>query len=341
MCCVPSESLAGADRTPMLDARNPFWDHKSSGFSRSSVFTRWVRALVKEVGMVHTKAAGSFSVRRIATTALAVVVPWATLARAADPDKDVRFDVAGVRASVVLPTAPPSDEELAGDNLFQFVAHHATTGSSPAASAVGGGLLRWRGGRPETICPQTTGLDKGYNEFVSTRIRAVAEFVGAPVQPDLRCKPNLQVMFTADPHKPMEKVLKWAAGQLGVNFPHQMQQELTVSANHAIQGWYITAAGGGAILNRDADMLHARTLDLRALWPRVIPTSSHDIDSGRGILSVILVIDTTKVAGDTIGPIADYIAMVSLTLVQSPDHCDRLRSILDLMSSSCRSRLRV
>ena len=32
---------------------------------------------------------------------------------------------------------------------------------------------------------------------------------------------------------------------------------------------------------------------------------------------------------------ADYMAMLVLSVAQSPDHCDPLPSILDLMSSSC------
>jgi hypothetical protein len=60
--------------------------------------------------------------------------------------------------------------------------------------------------------------------------------------------------------------------------------------------------------------------------------------SGSGIGVVILVIDTAKVVGYTIGSIADYLAMLTLSVVQSPDHCDPLPSILDLMSASCGTR---
>lgn len=60
--------------------------------------------------------------------------------------------------------------------------------------------------------------------------------------------------------------------------------------------------------------------------------------AGGGIGVVILVVDTTKVVGYTIGTIADYLAMLTLTVVQSPEHCDPLPSILDLMSSSCGTR---
>jgi hypothetical protein len=55
-------------------------------------------------------------------------------------------------------------------------------------------------------------------------------------------------------------------------------------------------------------------------------------------LRAAVVVDTTQVAGYTIGSIADYVSMAVLSLVQSPDHCDALPSILDLMSSSCHAR---
>jgi hypothetical protein len=57
-----------------------------------------------------------------------------------------------------------------------------------------------------------------------------------------------------------------------------------------------------------------------------------------GIGVVILIIDTTKVVGYTIGTIADYLAMLTFSVVQLPDYCDPLPSILDLMSSSCGAR---
>src|SRR6202041_1165634 len=59
---------------------------------------------------------------------------------------------------------------------------------------------------------------------------------------------------------------------------------------------------------------------------------------GSGIGIVILVVDTTKVAGYTIEALSDSLAMLSLSVAQSPDPCDPLPSILDLMSSSCGAR---
>jgi hypothetical protein len=271
--------------------------------------------LLRNTGLSYTRVGGTVAIR----------------ATSAAPSTQTQLpDV------MAIAPRPPTSAELAGGSLFDFVVHHGTTNYPSAVGTVGGGLLRWRGGRSQSICPLTLGLDPGYNNFVTARIRAIGAYVGAPVEQDLHCKPNLEVLFTTDPEKSMAAVLTWANSSLGVKYPHQTEKLLEHSANHPIQGWYVTVGGGAAVLNADAGLL--RGLELRALWPLVIQTSMHGNDARRGILDVILVIDSNKVAGATAGSIADYAAMVGLSLIQSPDHCDSLPSALDLMSPTCQSR---
>jgi hypothetical protein len=236
----------------------------------------------------------------------------------------------------VMAPIPPTEQELAGNSLYQFIRHHATT-HYPASDAVRGSLARWRGGRAETICPATVGLDSGYNDFLTARLRALAAYVGAPLDADPNCKDNVRILFTTDPEKLMGEVTNWAAHTLGVRYPHQTEKTLAFSGTHAIQGWYVTAGGGQSVLNRDIALIGH--LDLEPVWPLVTNTGLNG-GGGRfgGIASVVIVVDTTKVAGYTIGTIADYISMLVLSVVQTPDHCDPLPSILDLMSSACGTR---
>jgi hypothetical protein len=237
---------------------------------------------------------------------------------------------------LIAPPAPTA-QELAPDGLFHFIVHHGSTHYSAAAGAVGGSLLRWRGGRSETICPGATGLDPGYNDFVAARVRAIAAFVGAPVRTDdPKCLPNVEIIFTQEPRGVMAAVQQWAARSLHVRFDHQMEKALDISDEHAIQGWYATAGGGASVLNRDPGLIGG--IALEALWPRVIPTSVHANGASRSILGVVLVIDSKKVAGITIGSIADYAALVGLTVIQNPDQCDPLPSILDIESPACAAR---
>jgi hypothetical protein len=182
----------------------------------------------------------------------------------------------------IIAPPPPTTQELAPDGLFQFIVHHGTTHYSQATGAVGGGLLRWRGGRAETVCPGTAGLDAGYNDFVSARVRAIAALVGAPVhEDDQKCTPNVQIIFTQEPRSVMAKVQQWGAQALRVRFDHQMTKALEISDEHAIQGWYVTAGGGSSVLNRDPGLIGG--VELQALWPRVITTSAHANGGNRGI----------------------------------------------------------
>jgi len=239
---------------------------------------------------------------------------------------------------------PPTDEELAGDSLYQFIVHHGTT--HYPTTPTDRNLARWRGGK-QSICPLTVGLEPGYNAFVTARLRALAAYVGAPLQSDPQCKSNVQIVFTTHPKDAMDDVLKWATATatFGIRYSGGMRDLLTYRSDHAIQGWYITTRGGARVLNTDAALVG---LDVLPVWPQIAQKylASNAIGtrlggssgSGIGIGTVLLIVDRTKVVGYTVGTIADYLAMLTLSVVQSPDHCDPLPSILDLMSSSCGTR---
>jgi hypothetical protein len=237
---------------------------------------------------------------------------------------------------------PPTDSELAGGSVANFVAHHATT--HYVNNNTTGNLAFWRGGR-QSICPLTVGLSPGYNAFVTARLRALAAYVGAPVQPDPQCKANVQIIFTNNPKEKMDDITKWATVYFRTRYSGGTKDLIKFRNDHAIQGWYMTTSSGAAVLNTDVALVG---LNLLPVWPEI---AQHYVASGTigtrlgggsgggsGIGIVILIVDTTKVIGDTIGTISDYLAMLTLSVAQSPDNCDPLPSILDLMSSTCGAR---
>jgi hypothetical protein len=264
--------------------------------------------------------------------------------KSAQPDPNASPSAAPEIPEVtVTAPRPPTDAELAGDSLYQFIVHHATdqyvdTGTSR-------NLARWRGGR-QSICPKTVGLDPEYNAFVTARLRALAAYVGAPVQSDPQCKDNVRIVFRAKPEEYMNNVVKWAKFYFrrGSEFA-QMRPLIAFTGDHAIQGWYMTTSGGPMALSFDVTNLR---LNLLPIWPRITPHYADQDPAGSragggggsGIGVVILLIDTTKVVGYTMGTIADYLAMLTLSVVQSPDYCEPLPSILDIFSSSCGARER-
>lgn len=258
-------------------------------------------------------------------------------AQPAPPDANAGVSPKIPDVTVTAPV-PPTEQELAGDSLTQFVAHHATVHYEDVTMR---NLARWRGGK-QSICAVTVGLDPGYNAFVTARLRALAEYVGAPVQSEPQCKPNVQIVFTNNPQKRMDDVVNWAEVYFRLRYSGGMKDLIAFKSGHAIQGWYMTTSEGARVLNTDLELLN---LNVLPIWPQItqnlvghgtVGTRLGGGESGIGI--VILVIDTTKVVGDTIGTISDYLAMLTLSVAQSPDHCDPLPSILDLMSSSCSTR---
>lgn len=244
-----------------------------------------------------------------------------------------------IPAAAVVTPASPTERQLAGDSLPQFIAHHATV--RYVSTGTTRNLARWRGGK-QSICPLTVGPHPGDNAFVTARVRALAAYVGAPVDSNPRCKGNVQIVFTSSPREKMDEVIKWATVAFGTRYSGGMRDLITYRSDHAIQGFYITTRGGAVVLNTDAALVG---LDVLPVWPQIeqkylgsdaLGTRlGGGSGSGIGIGVVILVVDTTKVAGYAIGTIADYLAMLTLTVAQSPDHCDALPGILDLMSASC------
>jgi Secretin and TonB N terminus short domain len=231
----------------------------------------------------------------------------------------------------VTAARPPTDQELAGNSLGQFVDHHATTHNF--TTPVDRNLGRWRGGM-QSICPATTGLSANYNAFVTSRLRAVAEYVGAPLQSDPNCLDNVTVVFTDNPEQAMKGIVSWAEKYFQRNNHFQSIKRLIAYTNdHAIQGWYFTTRAGARVSNTEIALL---PVNLLPIWPKIFPRNNGGDTNGIG--AAVLIVDVRKIEGTPIGAIADYLAVLSLSVIQLPDHCDPLPSILDLMSSSCGAR---
>ena len=70
-------------------------------------------------------------------------------------------------------------------------------------------------------------------------------------------------------------------------------------------------------------------------------TTGNHINNGlrTGLNHVIVVIDSTKLAGQQIIPLSDYISMLALTQLSSLDTCQELPSIVNLMAKDCDQRI--
>jgi hypothetical protein len=256
------------------------------------------------------------------------------------------IDVAGAAESsvpvpevTVMAPRPPDPEQLAGDSVPKFIAAHGR----PAK--VTGQLARWR----DAVCPSTSGLTPAFNSFVSARIAAVAAIVGAPHNYLDHCQANIRIVFTTEPQKLIDAVSKKNSVLLGYHYSRDAKKIATFS--HPIQGWYVTATQNddGHIGLDDAMPMQQQSADMTMMNAAKFALQSGTTPAGRLgarlatglrslIVHVLVVADTGKVTGYTIGSVSDYLAMLVLSQTQSSDTCGPLPSILDLMAANCEKR---
>jgi hypothetical protein len=224
----------------------------------------------------------------------------------------------------VIITEPRLRTERALDN---FIIDHA------AQTRLVGKIARWKTG----ICPVTIGLPDKFNLYVTQRIIKVAMAAGAPLDSREPCRPNVAVLATPEPQKLLDFVRAKRPALLGFHYRPQAEQIATVRL--PIQAWYSTATedfDGLIMADLPSGDLGYGMMSSMGQVPRLRVSGSR---TGNGLKSeftaAIIVVDTSKIAGQEIGPLADYIAMLALSQGQYYDTCQDVPTITNLMASGC------
>lgn len=237
----------------------------------------------------------------------------------------------GMPASAGAPA--PSDTEsvtVTGTKLREVF--HKFLKDFVAPTPVTGSVARWR----RRICPLVLGQDSHFNTFIAQRIEYVALAAGAHVSTDASCTPNIEVVFTTTPQALLDSVRKQHVLYLGYAESNAQLDKLAM-VTRPIQAWYMTET-------RDAK--GRRTIDSPILAsvngqfmfePEAFASTGSRIDSGidSGFFHVLIVVDSTKLAGEKILPLADYISLLALTQVSSLNTCQQLSSIVNIMAADC------
>ena len=230
----------------------------------------------------------------------------------------------GIGVESVIVTAPKDRPEK---QLDDFIIAHATP--SPYLRKI----ARWKTG----ICPATVGMSDKLNLYVTQRIVRVAMLVGAPLDSHESCRPNILVVATSQPQEMLDLVRTKRPALLG--FHYKSRAKDIAAMTRAVQAWYSTATedfngfvqpdGGGYNLNTQ-DALAAQGLT---------PVHVSGMRTGDGLKSqfttAIIMVDDAKIAGQAIGPLADYIAMLALGQGQYYDVCQPVPTITNLLAPGC------
>lgn len=235
----------------------------------------------------------------------------------------------------VVVTAPRLRPEKALDN---FIIAHAK------AAPLLGKIARWRDG----ICPITIGLPAKFNQYVSQRIIRVAMTAGAPLAPAEPCRTNVIVIATPQPQAVLDFVRAKRPALLGFHYKSRAARHATM--NLPIQAWYSTATEDArGFMQAELPQLSFEMGELLAssVGGGVMTSGTRRVTgdrTGDGLKSqfttAIIMVDTTKIAGQEIGPISDYIAMLALSQGQYYDVCQDIPTITNLMATGCGAEMK-
>jgi hypothetical protein len=229
-----------------------------------------------------------------------------------------------------------------------------------APTRVVGRLPRWI----KKMCPQTVGLGPAYAKYITQRIRNIGAAVGAPLDPDLTCRPNVEVVFTITPQGLIDNVRRKQPILLGYH-DNLTQADRLANVTQAIQAWYTTesmdmdgarfvdsgrcgsehtvtigdpgTSAGGNLAGPGGEMQPAEPLQLSLPCAIVVHSSGSRAHDGlsSGLFNVIIAAEPAKLYDYEIGTLADYIAMLALSQPPSQDTCQDLPSISNLLARGC------
>ncbi len=248
---------------------------------------------------------------------------------------------------VVISAQPYDRRTLDHVIIPHFVASHGAPSSNIDQVA------RWRA----PVCPQSTGLQPLYNEFVARRITMAAQSVGAPNKGvGRKCNINIEIVFTPTPQVLFDHLAKSYPTMLGSSRSHN---DRTIT--RPIQAWYLTGTRAMNGWNPPVQGLDTPAVGAdNQVQPSVGESGSPDImidqPNGQGgtpggtagshlsvglrseFQHVLVIVNSDRVQGMSLAAIADYISMIALTRIVSLDTCNELPSIIDLLSSACGAR---
>lgn len=223
-----------------------------------------------------------------------------------------------------------------------------------APTRIVGTMPRWGRG----ICPLTVGLGTKYAKYIIERMRDIAVAVGAPVDANPNCKPNIEVVFTTTPQGFLDNLLKSGPVFLGYH-DNSSQAEALAKVTHPIQSWYTTESvdydgvpqvdrggcKGGTSINTllisvSGDVQSAQVvITLNLPCAVMMHSSGSRLNNGydSGLYNVLIVAEPAKLLDFEVGSLADYITMLALTQPASLDNCQELPSISNMLVKGCTS----
>jgi len=258
--------------------------------------------------------------------------------------------VSVLTASAQTPTPSPESITVTAAKSRATVEQFAKAFFTP--TKLTGKIARWESG----ICPVTVGQRPALASLVTDRVKDIAASVGAPVNASPTCTPNIQIVFTTTPQALLDDVRAHEPDYLGYAESSALRDKLA-TITRPIQAWYATETidldgraqmdsaqpkGGGIAMSNFSPIqlpfsMGVNRDPLYFPYARYEKVTGNHINNGArsGFNHVLIVVDSSKLVGRKFNPLADYIAMLALTQLNSPDACQQLPSIVNMLAADC------
>ncbi len=248
--------------------------------------------------------------------------------------------------------APSDSVTVTSQKAREAINSFVTKLTSP--TRLTGKIARWNVG----ICPGVTGVRPEAVRFIAQRVRETATRIGAPVNGDAGCKPNVHVVFTTTPQALLTHIRTTQPYMLGYADSEAKKDELA-KVTQPIQAWYTTqmrdvrgkltfdspkVVGVGNELRIPCGSEHSQTcpggyMSIPYAVGAISVTGGRLGDGTRSVFyNVIIVVDPNALLDQEMGTVGDHIAMLALAQIEPLKDCQPLPSIMNLFTPGCASR---
>ncbi len=235
--------------------------------------------------------------------------------------------LAAVTGAVAQPltTAPmetiTSEAQRARD---EQTAYRAVQSLLAQSTSMENQYARWK----DPVCPHVYGLTPVASYVIEHRIKEIAAQVGAPVDRNDPCTPNIGIIVTPDPQKSFNSIsarVPWLLTSGG------KRDKVT----YPVETWYaglLRDYNGKASIDQSWE-------DAGLDGPPYVPAQLSRLSTGQtaemGAATVL--VNTSAIIGMSLGSLADYIALQTLAQAQAKGRCQDVPSIANLMLADCDS----
>jgi hypothetical protein len=196
---------------------------------------------------------------------------------------------------------------------------------------------RWK----QPVCFNVYGLSPLAKYVVERRLRDIAQQVGAPLDRDDPCIPNVTIVFTPDPQATLDSIAR--AKNYLVPWAGMIRSRLRES--QPIQAWYSTVVRGSdgrRFLEYGAPdgrrfLQYDNDYDDDWRMSRVFGGAMTRINTGveTEIGTVTVLVDTKAIMGRSLGSLADHFALISLSQARVSRGCFGVDTIANLVHEGC------